>query len=78
MLLKEREIFNLQNFNFMNNQIIYFKQFYDDNQFKICKNCLSQYEIGKDKDCHYHKGDIKFYSCILCGDDQYYNCCKKC
>lgn len=28
--------------------------------------------------CKYHEGKLKFYSCLSCGADQYYDCCNKC
>ena len=45
-----------------------------------CLHCREEFNLEKNTDssCTYHIGRIKYFSCIGCGQDQYYSCCRNC
>lgn len=45
-----------------------------------CVRCSEKFSVDSNSDvsCIYHIGKIKYFSCIGCGQDQYYSCCRNC
>ena len=45
-----------------------------------CKNCYKKYTLleNPSDSCRYHPGKVKYFSCKVCGGDEYYTCCRVC
>lgn len=51
----------------------------DQNHPQQCRRCGKTFmKSNKEDKCNYHPGDLRFFSCIGCGGDEYLNCCRKC
>ncbi|KRX04431.1 hypothetical protein PPERSA_00200 [Pseudocohnilembus persalinus] len=52
----------------------------DNMVLKTCVNCRNIYSplCNTEESCQYHSGQLRFYSCLKCGADEYYNCCNSC
>ncbi|CAK79930.1 unnamed protein product (macronuclear) [Paramecium tetraurelia] len=44
-----------------------------------CIRCgFAQKEGQNEASCTYHPGKLKYFSCRLCGQDEYFTCCNRC
>ena len=50
------------------------------NEPVTCKNCYRKYTMlnNPPESCRYHPGKVKYFSCKVCGGDEYYTCCRVC
>lgn len=50
------------------------------NEPVTCKNCYKKYTMlnNPPESCRYHPGKVKYFSCKVCGGDEYYTCCRVC
>lgn len=50
------------------------------NEPVTCKNCYRKYTMLNNpaESCRYHPGKVNYFSCKVCGGDEYYTCCRVC
>lgn len=55
-------------------------KFLQMNSLVKCVNCRERYIPVKNfnRECVYHTGKLRYFSCRGCGGDPYYDCCLKC
>lgn len=47
---------------------------------KKCIRCKEKFKILNNQEtcCRYHPGRVRYFSCISCGGEKYFDCCNKC